>query len=221
MELNKSKNNYRYFILISLGLFLSLFYPRLTSAQDRPYTIDDRFAGVAQKVQEFGGLFLGDNGSVLYIYLTDLNKQNDVELAITEVLSDDRLAGKKIKVLQGQYSWLQLNDWYGRLNPVLSVSGVILTDIDERKNRLSVGIESSEVRSAVEQVLAELTIPRAAVDIVVTEPIRTMPLEDQGSQVQKEISRMNNPVAIGLILGLGLLILIWLLLRKKLFVEKY
>jgi len=220
MKLNKIKNNYRYFILISVGLFLMLFYPRLTSAQERPYTIDDRFAGVAQKVQEFGGLFLGDNGSIVYIYLTDLSKQNDVELAIAEVLNDDRLAGKRVKVLQGQYGWLQLKDWHERMISVLSLPGVILTDIDESKNRLSVGIESLEVRSAVEQVLAELTIPRAAVDIVVTEPIRTMPLEDRGVQVQKEISRMNNPLAIGLILGLGLLILVWLLRRKKLFTKK-
>ena len=220
MKLNKIKNNYRYFILISVGLFLMLFYPRLTSAQERPYTIDDRFAGVAQKVQEFGGLFLGDNGSIVYIYLTDLSKQNDVELAIAEVLNDDRLAGKRVKVLQGQYGWLQLKDWHERMISVLSLPGVILTDIDESKNRLSVGIESLEVRSAVEQVLAELTIPRAAVDIVVTEPIRAIPLEDQGMQVQEVISRMNNPLAIGLILGLGLLILVWLLRRKKLFTKK-
>ena len=220
MKLNKIKNNYRYFILISVGLFLMLFYPRLTSAQERPYTIDDRFAGVAQKVQEFGGLFLGDNGSIVYIYLTDLSKQNDVELAIAEVLNDDRLAGKRVKVLQGQYGWLQLKDWHERMISVLSLPGVILTDIDESKNRLSVGIESLEVRSAVEQVLAELTIPRAAVDIVVTEPIRAIPLEDQGMQVQEVISIMDNPLAIGLILGLGLLILVWLLRRKKLFTKK-
>jgi hypothetical protein len=71
------------------------------------------------------------------------------------------------------------------MGALFSISGVVLTDIDEASNRLKVGVASASYVVEVESALARLGVPRAAVAIVETEPIvftatlrdRTRPIE--------------------------------------------
>jgi hypothetical protein len=79
---------------------------------------------------------------------------------------------EEVRTLPGQYGFLQLKEWRDQMDPeVLALSGVVLTDIDEATNRLRVGVEDADAAAQVEQVLANVGIPREAVDIDVTEPI--------------------------------------------------
>jgi hypothetical protein len=136
-------------------------------------TLDDMFARVAQQVPAFGGLFFDKSGQ-LTMYLTDIGPtaQAAAETAIASVFGDDeRIVGRPIRVLQGQYGFLQLKEWYDVMwTAVFTIPGVIVTDIQEAQNRLYVGVETLEIAGAVEAMLAQLGIPREAVIIEETAP---------------------------------------------------
>ncbi|OGF53145.1 MAG: hypothetical protein A2Z21_09600 [Candidatus Fraserbacteria bacterium RBG_16_55_9] len=128
----------------------------------QPGTLDDLFAEVASRVPAFGGMFLNEQNS-LYVYLLDPTQKAAVEAALVAVFGPELLPADGIQVLQGQYSFTQLQDWYVSLPAVLSISGVTLTDIDEAKNRLRIGVETMKIAPEVEQALARLAIPQEAV----------------------------------------------------------
>ncbi len=133
-------------------------------------TIDDVFAGVAEQAPGFGGAFY-DSAGRLTVYLQNAGQRGAAEAALRSDLGADRVGAEPVRVLLGQYDYRQLKDWYDRMTEVLAIPGVLETDIEESKNRLRVGVEQLVVRAAVTQRLDNLGIPRAAVDIVQTEPV--------------------------------------------------
>ena len=95
-----------------------------------------------------------------------------VEQAILDVFGRDRIPTGGIGILQGQYSFLELKRLYdGGVQAVLSMPGVVFTDIDEAANRLRVGVESPSTAAAVQRQLDARGIPRAVVTIEVTAPV--------------------------------------------------
>jgi hypothetical protein len=147
-----------------------------TQAVDQAYkTVDDLFAEVAQKVPAFGGMFFDEeDNSILYLYLLNPTQKAIAERAIAAVFGP-RLPGlippREVRVLQGQYSFLQLKQWHDRIMTLFILPGVLMTDIDDGNNRLVVGVESIEMRSLVEQELDKLSIPREAVLIKEISPV--------------------------------------------------
>jgi hypothetical protein len=137
-------------------------------------TMDDLLLEVARRVPEFGGLFI-DEQDRLAVYLLDLTKSAAAEEAIVDVFGRERIPPGGIQAIQGQYGFLQLKEWYDRMGAVFRISGVTISDIDEAKNRLKVGLERIDKRELVEQQLSKLGIPLQAVIIEETGPIR--PLE--------------------------------------------
>lgn len=144
-------------------------------------TIDDLFAEVARQVPGFGGLFYDESGQ-LTMHLMESRSDEQMTLAaastkaaLTALLQNDprMTEAGEIRVIPGQYDFLQLKEWSDRMNAaILGVPGVLLTDIDERANRLRIGIQDQAVQSVVQEHLAQLGIPREAVIIEVTEPIK-------------------------------------------------
>ena len=131
-----------------------------------PQTLDDLFAAVARQVPEFGGLFLSSDDQTLQVYLTDTSKEKveAVKKAIVGDFGTTVMPKGGIRVLQGQYVFLQLKEWYDRmLGPIFSTGGVTFADIDEAKNRLRIGIDKREVTTRVIEQLGKLRIPREAV----------------------------------------------------------
>jgi len=95
------------------------------------------------------------------------------EEAIAAVFGREFLAKGKIQVLKSRYSFSQLKSWHDRQRMVtLAIPGVILTSIRESKNRLRIGVKDQAVIHRVEQELAELGIPREAVEIEVVKPVK-------------------------------------------------
>ena len=67
---------------------------------------------------------------------------------------------------------MELKKWHDEIaGYVLQIPGVILTDIDESKNRITIGIENQDVKVEVEKKLTEFNIPLEAVNIIVSGPI--------------------------------------------------
>ena len=156
-------------------------------------TLDNQFVQVAERVPGFGGMFYDENGD-LNIYLVDPEQEKEVKEAVVRIFGAETLLSRKyveeeglppaqrlvsgeVKILQGQYDFLQLRKWYGEMGSILSVPGVVFIDIDEARNRLGVGIEKGnvEARKQIEPELAKLTIPREAVLVEETEPIGIAP----------------------------------------------
>lgn len=134
-----------------------------------PQTIDERFAQMAQNVPGFGGMFLDEHGKV-NIYLTDQTRVAAAQAEIISVFGNSVPQGD-VRVLQGDYDYVQLKHWGDRMLALFDIPGVILTDIDETKNRLTVGVDDLGIADQVAQALARLGIPSLAVNIVKTEPI--------------------------------------------------
>lgn len=70
------------------------------------------------------------------------------------------------------YDFRQLLNWYkGHVLPnVLRLSAVTMTDINERVNRIQVGVESVEHLEPTRRFLSRLPIPPGAVEVVVERP---------------------------------------------------
>lgn len=143
-------------------------------------TIDDKFLDVATKAPGFGGMFV--DGDILKIYLTNPTEKPAAVAAIASVFGKER--AKNIQVLQGKYSFAQLKKWQNRAGELFDMQETIYTDVDEKENRIKIGIDSSDFK-AVEQRLVRLGIPRGAVIIEKTDPIvYTSSLRDRIRPIQ-------------------------------------
>src|SRR4029453_9823275 len=132
-------------LLIIGGLTLNLRMRNAVAAQTREgesarvTTLDDLFAEVARRVPAFGGLFIGPD-KTLQMYLLDPAQKAAAEEAIFAVFGRERFPEGEIRVLRGQYGFLQLKAWHARQRVVtLAIPGVVRTSIAESKNRLQIG----------------------------------------------------------------------------------
>jgi hypothetical protein len=144
------------------------------AAQDQPaaagpITPNDVFAEIGRRVPEFGGIFVDEERHDtldIYVLSEGPDLAANLDRAITEVLGPDRPPQRRIELLQGQYSFVQLRDWHDRMSMrVLATPGALLTEIDHTTNRLKVGVETLALEPDVAAVLDELGVPREAVNI--------------------------------------------------------
>ncbi len=142
-------------------------------------TSDDRFAAVARQVPGFGGMFYDQDGT-LQVYM--LGQKGPANEAFTASLDDvitreigrgERLSGRGLEILEGQYDFQDLHRWQQQISPdVLTLPGVVFTDIDEATNRLRIGIaDSPGMTESLEVSLSKLGVPRDAVLISETKPV--------------------------------------------------
>ena len=142
-------------------------------------SLDDQFTAIARQVPGFGGLYFDQDGTMKVYMVGQKEPVNDnlissLDDVITrEIGGGERLTHSGVEVIEGQYSFLDLHSWHQELSPaVLSLPGVVFTDLDEKTNRLRIGVtDSKEVLEAVEKSLAGLSVPREAVVFSETKPI--------------------------------------------------
>jgi hypothetical protein len=127
---------------------------------------------VARAVPGFGGLFLDSSGRPA-VYLTDLRQRGTAERALTGFALSEGFSASQLKVLKGDFDYLTLDGWHTRVTPeVLAIPGTVFTDLDERSNRVRIGVEDGTAEVSVEQVIARLGIPASAVIVERSAPIR-------------------------------------------------
>ena len=139
----------------------------------------DPMARIAEQVPGFGGAFRDSDQKIVYIYLLDASLKEEAERALTEEYGYDFLAGREVRVLEGDYSMDHLDAWYRTIVSVASqVPGLAWTDLDERKNRIEIGMSPRRGgREEMEAALATVDIPRGAIVIDVgCEGLRQWPL---------------------------------------------
>ncbi len=148
-----------------------------------PLTLDQLFLKAAVDHPEFGGMFLQDDTLMVYVVNPIENAADEAAIAtirgaIADVFGKEIIPRNGIHVLPAQYSFTQLAEWHNRIGVVFGIPGVILTDIDEAANRIKVGVQSANLTGVVEQTLTQVGIPRAAVNIDITQPVTPDTLQD-------------------------------------------
>ena len=136
-------------------------------------THDDRLIRVEKRVPGFGGMFIDANGQ-LAVYLLDITQLDAARLAIEAVFGSNQVPAAGIHAIRGQYAVSQLKAWTERAGAVLKVPGVTMVDLDEAKNRITIGVENRSQTEAVEKALSSLNVPRKAVLIEETGTIRPL-----------------------------------------------
>jgi len=169
------------FVLALVAFLISSAGQHAAWSQEQPAftTIHDAFAQVGMRVPAFGGMFVDEKKDTVFVYMVAGQPGDvaDLDRAITAVFGANRPTQHHLQAVEGQYTFLELRNWNDHLRQlVLPMPGVVLTGIDEAKNRLSVGLRTPADAAAVEAELAVLGIPREAVNIEYVGP-----LEEQGS----------------------------------------
>ncbi len=163
------------------------------NSRGSPLNLDHGLLNVAERVSGFGGMFFDDNGE-LNVYIVGIEQLNPEELrtqqvqvksVVTDIFGEDFLARgrdrrfdsqkpesfSRIKIINGDYDFVQLFKWRTNIERILNMPGVVFSDLDESQNRLKIGVESLEMRKQIEITLPKLGVPPEAVIIVETEPI--------------------------------------------------
>lgn len=142
-------------------------------------TEDDRFARVAMQVPGFGGMFYDENGTLQVYMVGPTGPANEALTAVLdnvlarEIGGGASLSRNGMEFLEGQYNFAELHQWHQQMSPeVLDIPGVVLTDIDERSNRLRIGITPEPgTAEAVGATLSKMGIPSEAWTISKEQPI--------------------------------------------------
>ena len=131
-------------------------------------THDDLLFEIGRRIPEFGGMYLSDDRNILYVYVTDgaqgILDQQEVKKAIEDVLKAGLTQRRELRLVPGQFSMLQLYEWYSQIPGLVSTdANVVLTDLDEDANRIEIGVDSLDATETFEASLASANIPRKAV----------------------------------------------------------
>jgi hypothetical protein len=166
-----------------------------------PFTINDVFAQIGAQVPEFGGMFVDADKDTLYIYVVGGRAAlvPQLDLALTGVLGSDRPHQSRIEVLEAQYSFRDLKAWHDVLTPrVLSLKGAVFTGIDQRNNRIEVGIQRLGLAPQVLVLLQQFGVPRDAVNISVTPPANprkpTLAPSDESANQQPPVITLRSKI---------------------------
>ncbi|EPX55711.1 hypothetical protein D187_008272 [Cystobacter fuscus DSM 2262] len=141
-------------------------------------TLDDALLEVDAAVPGFGGMYYDEKGQ-LVVRLVHASAAPAASRAIAAVFGQEKIPAGGVVTEPATRTFAQLKALHARITPsVLSQAGVVLTDVDEKTNRVAIGIERAEVRSGIEKVIERLGVARDAIDIVEVGPI--LPTNVQG-----------------------------------------
>lgn len=139
--------------------------PRLDQAQ--PLTLDDHLEQLARRAPGFGGMFI-DSFGALNVWVKGPANVSGVRAAITDELQRAQLGEKaanllgSLRVLPATYDYVELREWYDRLSSVSALDEVTQTDIDERANRLAIGVTPGADRAELLASLQAQGVPPEA-----------------------------------------------------------
>ena len=144
-----------------------------TQTQDatKMETHDDLLLRVERAAPGFGGMYVDKDGR-LAVFLKDPAQLPAARAAIETVFGQGTIPAGGAHAVAGQYTMSQLAAWTRRAGRVLELPGVVFVDLDEARNRVAVGVEDDSRTPSVQKMLGSLDIPRAAVVIETTEPIK-------------------------------------------------
>jgi hypothetical protein len=136
-------------------------------------THDDLLLRVERAAPGFGGMYVDIDGR-LAVYLKDPMQLPAARAAIAAVFGAGTMPAAGVHAVAGQYTMSELAAWTKRATGVMQLPGVVFVDLDESKNRIAIGVDDGSRMPAVEKMLASMKVPRAAVVVETTDPIKTV-----------------------------------------------
>lgn len=125
---------------------------------------------LVRDVPGYGGMFLDEEGRPT-VYLTDPEVYLDAELEVAAFMRRRGEAPSPIRVRQANFSLPRLDGWLrAAAEEVMPAGGVVSLDIDERVNRVSIGVEDAGMVQDVRRRALDLGIPDQALDVVAMGP---------------------------------------------------
>jgi len=140
--------------------------------------MDDELSELVDQIPGFGGFFYDDDGT-LTVRLTDPGTLNASRVKVQEFLGKrargnatrlTQIAGDaaRMRVQPARYDFRQLLAWY-RSAVVPGIGGereVTMTDVDERRNRIVIGVAETGMIGPMQQRVAALAVPPDAVEVI-------------------------------------------------------
>lgn len=147
---------------LTVSLVLCLALAKGVAAAPRPEgparSVDADLVKIGREIPGFGGLYYDETGRPnVYLLEPDGPGRSALKSLGTEVI-----------VHRGDYEFERLLAWRLELRPVLALPGVVFLDVDETRNRVVVGLDSSSPgksadRDRVEQRILASGVPKDAV----------------------------------------------------------
>ena len=136
---------------------------------------ENAFRTLAGQVPAFAGFYFTQQDDVV-VHLTDVRHVPAMRAAMKSMLTNmaaepgnGRLEAVHIIFQTVDYSFDQLAEWREQIEePLFALDGVVMLDLDERLNQLTVGVEAPSDQERVSELLNRYGIPAAAVRVEVT-----------------------------------------------------
>jgi hypothetical protein len=132
---------------------------------------EENLAELERAVPSAGGFFVNDDGSYS-VWLTNPAHAQRARVAMQSLVKTKGLPNRSrglpdVRVLQGRYTFTQLEDWRDRIfeEGMKSNLGLRSLDLDEGSNRISIGVRDNSVRASLLSQLAAKGIDPEAIVI--------------------------------------------------------
>jgi hypothetical protein len=133
--------------------------------------MDAAFARVSQENPGFGGAFVDESGTLNIYMKGDAVSPMSTRLASSLEMVGVQAQGRQVRVLEGRYDFMELSAVRNQMNRVLGQEGVVFTDVDEARNRVTIGVSDRAAAALVRRTAAALGEDGAAVHVEMVEPI--------------------------------------------------
>ncbi len=130
---------------------------------------DDELLKMAKEIPGFGGMYVDDNGA-LTVYMQDVSRAPEIRTRL-----DLQALGRRIRVVPGTYAFQDLYRWRDELNDIMAEPNIVSLDIDEKRNRVVIGVDRKAVTrdtlGTLDSIRAASSAPADAVIIEPADPI--------------------------------------------------
>ena len=169
-------------LLTGIGVALSLvftlsFISNSLGGQGKPAkaskmeSYDDLLIQVERKAPGFGGMYTAEDGQ-LVVYLLDPSTLNTARSAIESIFGHSIVPAAGVRSIKGRYIVSQLKGWADRATELLAKPGVVAVDLDEARNRVTIGLEKTANKAGVYKALHSLGIPAEATLLKEMDPVQ-------------------------------------------------
>ena len=121
---------------------ICILIPTLAEAQIDGMNADEAALLYAKQVPGYGGTYYDSDG-VAHVYVTDMSQSGPAALMLN--------TAEEIKFELGKFSFVELHAYRGRMADVMSDPNTVYLDIDERSNRVTVGVSKESAPKSEER----------------------------------------------------------------------
>lgn len=141
-----------------------------SSSRQGPKTSDEEMALVARgEVKGFAGFYLQEDGTPVVLLTDPAQRGAALRYLATRLRGKGRVQKadgvQRMVVRAAAYDFAQLKGWHDQLGELFAREDVYMTDVDEARNQVFVGVRDQTAIGVVRSTAARLGIPAAALRV--------------------------------------------------------